>query len=207
MARTPRLSDLQLILLTTACQREDGSLLPPPDSLSAQGARIKKAVAALLKRQLAEEVDVSVGDRAWRIDGERQIGVMITPAGRTIIESQEEKSDKDAQVVHEPTDRNASAAIVSGAISSVGEPKSFAAGLLAANAPSAAPTARVGTKQALLVDMLAREKGASIDELTAATGWLPHTTRAALTGLRKKGHAVDRDRDSGVTRYRILKAA
>ena len=26
--------------------------------------------------------------------------------------------------------------------------------------------------------------------LVAATGWLPHTTRAALTGLRKRGYAV-----------------
>jgi len=37
----------------------------------------------------------------------------------------------------------------------------------------------------------------------AATGWLPHTTRAALTGLRKKGHAIARDRVEGVTRYAI----
>ena len=205
MARIPRLSDLQLILLATACQRDDGSLLPPPDSLGEQGARIKKAVAALLKRQLAEEVGVAVGDRAWRVDGERQIGVIITPAGRAIIESQEEKSDNNIQA--SPTNGNASAISLTDAAITVGTPPSFAAGLLSANALPAAPTARAGTKQALLVDMLAREKGASIDELAAATGWLPHTTRAALTGLRKKGHAVDRDRDSGVTRYRILKAA
>ena len=31
-------------------------------------------------------------------------------------------------------------------------------------------------------------------ELIAATGWLPHTTRAALTGLRKRGYAVGIDR-------------
>ena len=31
-------------------------------------------------------------------------------------------------------------------------------------------------------------------ELVAATGWLPHTTRAALTGLRKRGYAVGIDR-------------
>jgi hypothetical protein len=28
----------------------------------------------------------------------------------------------------------------------------------------------------------------------AATGWLPHTTRAALTGLRKRGFVVSIDR-------------
>ena len=34
----------------------------------------------------------------------------------------------------------------------------------------------------------------TLAELIAATGWLPHTTRAALTGLRKRGYAVGIDR-------------
>lgn len=56
----------------------------------------------------------------------------------------------------------------------------------------------------LIVDLLAREEGATIDQLTAATGWLPHTTRAALTGLRKKGHAVISEKAGGGSRvYRI----
>ena len=33
-----------------------------------------------------------------------------------------------------------------------------------------------------------RKTGATLDDLVEATGWLPHTTRAALTGLRKKGY-------------------
>lgn len=64
-----------------------------------------------------------------------------------------------------------------------------------------------GTKQALIVDLLRREGGASLTELTSATGWLPHTTRAALTGLRKKGHAIARDKVSEETRYRIAAVA
>ena len=35
------------------------------------------------------------------------------------------------------------------------------------------------------------------------TGWLPHTTRAILTGLRKKGLQVEKLKVDGVTRYRI----
>ena len=35
---------------------------------------------------------------------------------------------------------------------------------------------------------------ATIDEIVAATGWLPHTARAALTGLRKRGYAIASDR-------------
>jgi len=44
------------------------------------------------------------------------------------------------------------------------------------------------------VELLQRDRGASIDELIALTGWLPHTTRAALTGLRKCGFATAIDR-------------
>jgi Protein of unknown function (DUF3489) len=42
--------------------------------------------------------------------------------------------------------------------------------------------------------LLARDGGASLDELTAATGWQPHSCRAFLTGLRKKGWAIERGR-------------
>jgi hypothetical protein len=40
--------------------------------------------------------------------------------------------------------------------------------------------------------------------MVAATGWLPHTTRAALTGLRKKGYAIDSDKIDGVPTYRAI---
>jgi DNA-binding transcriptional regulator PaaX len=38
----------------------------------------------------------------------------------------------------------------------------------------------------------------------AATGWQEHSIRAALTGLRKTGHTISRERDDGsATYYRI----
>ncbi|MCK0530677.1 DUF3489 domain-containing protein [Sphingobium agri] len=58
------------------------------------------------------------------------------------------------------------------------------------------------TKAALLLSLLQRPGGAVVAELTEATGWLPHTVRAALTGLRKKGHPVERDTREGRTCYR-----
>ena len=63
------------------------------------------------------------------------------------------------------------------------------------------------TKQALLVAMLERKEGATLDQLVEATSWLPHTTRAALTGLRKKGHVIIRSKDEAGSCYRIVKAA
>ncbi len=44
-----------------------------------------------------------------------------------------------------------------------------------------------------MVALLQRGDGAALAELVSATGWLPHTTRAALTGLRKRGYAVGID--------------
>ncbi len=65
------------------------------------------------------------------------------------------------------------------------------------------PPVRPGTKQALLIDLLKRKKGATIDEIVETLGWLPHTVRAALTRLRQQGFRIERVREDGVSRYRI----
>ncbi len=63
---------------------------------------------------------------------------------------------------------------------------------------------RAGTKQATLIDMLRKPNGASIAQMGAKMGWQPHSVRAALTGLRKHGLAIIRDKtDAGVSVYRI----
>lgn len=53
---------------------------------------------------------------------------------------------------------------------------------------AAAPAYRKGSKKARLVDLLQSPEGASVAHLAATLGWQPHTTRAALTSLRKDGH-------------------
>jgi Protein of unknown function (DUF3489) len=63
------------------------------------------------------------------------------------------------------------------------------------------------TKQALVLGLLQRNEGASVAELVEATGWLPHTTRAALTRLRQGGHELKKERrETGETAYRIAPA-
>jgi Protein of unknown function (DUF3489) len=63
---------------------------------------------------------------------------------------------------------------------------------------------RDGSKQAVLIQLLSRPEGASLDDLIAGTGWLPHTTRAALSGLRRRGYAIERrPADGGRSLYRI----
>ncbi len=66
---------------------------------------------------------------------------------------------------------------------------------------------RAGTKQATLVDMTRTAAGATIAQMGAKTGWQPHSVLAALTGLRKRGVAITREKnDAGVTVYRLAEA-
>jgi uncharacterized protein (UPF0128 family) len=65
------------------------------------------------------------------------------------------------------------------------------------------PPKRV-SKQQLLADLLVRDSGATLHEMVSATGWLPHTTRAALTGLKRKGYALSSDKVDGVRTYRAV---
>lgn len=63
------------------------------------------------------------------------------------------------------------------------------------------------SKADLVLGLLQRPEGATIDQLVAATGWLPHTTRAALTGLKKKGHVITSEKLEGQGRvYRVAAA-
>lgn len=62
------------------------------------------------------------------------------------------------------------------------------------------------TKAHQVLTLLRRQEGATLDELITATGWPPHTTRAALTGLRKKGHAIEKGKRGDATCW-LVKAA
>jgi len=66
-----------------------------------------------------------------------------------------------------------------------------------------APTSKI----AQVTEMLQRSGGATLTELVATTGWLTHTTRASLTGLRKKGYTLDKKSRNGVMVYSIARAA
>ena len=48
------------------------------------------------------------------------------------------------------------------------------------------PTPRTGTKQALMIEMLKRPQGATVEQIAAATGWQHHTIRGAISGALKK---------------------
>lgn len=169
----PKLSDLQLILLTSANQRENGQVLPVPESISGAGPRLKKSLSSLLKRSLVCEIEAAAADQVWREEGGRQFSLVIADAGR--------------------------AALVGGSGDSDGSSTT--------PAPAEAAPTRSPTKQDRVIELLKRQEGATLGELTGATAWLPHTMRAALTGLRKKGMQIDKTKREDVTCYCIRASA
>jgi len=77
---------------------------------------------------------------------------------------------------------------------------------LRADAPGTEPAGGAAaplqtTKRDLVLALLRQAGGASLADITQATGWLPHSTRAALTRLRKKGHAIESRRIGKLTTY------
>lgn len=70
--------------------------------------------------------------------------------------------------------------------------------------PVAPATAKPEKKSDKLISLLKQAGGASLRDIMEATAWLPHSARAMLTGLRKKGFTLDKDKVDGVTRYRII---
>jgi len=168
---TTKLSDLQLVLLSAAAMRDDGSLLPLPDAVASQRSRIQKTLPALLKRSLITEAETTDAARTWREEQDLRTGLFITDAGRAAI--------------------------------GVVEPAA------ASETPADAPVAISPrpTKSAQVLSLLRRDQGATLAELVEATGWLPHTTRAALTGLRKQGHAIGKAKRDTTTCYHLVEAA
>ena len=68
--------------------------------------------------------------------------------------------------------------------------------------PSVAPV-KTG-KRYQLAALLLRDEGATIEQMVVALAWLPHTARAALTGLKKLGYVIDSDKIDGLRTYRAV---
>jgi hypothetical protein len=180
-----KLTDTQLIVLSKAAARDDGLAVVPEGLNKAAAAKLE---ASLVSRKLMREVRSKPGMPAWREDEEgRGTSLVITREGRDAIgiEDSENDSSKEATrtkqrrpgVGQQPSSRHRS--------TKVDEP-------------------RPGSKQALIIKMLSRKAGATLEALVEATTWLPHTTRAALTGLRKRGYTVRLERQDGKpSHYRI----
>ncbi len=191
-----KLTDTQLVILSAAAQREGGAALPLPKSLKIKGGAVTKTLEGLRKKGLLEEQPTAPDTEAWREteDGRRMM-LVITDTGLRAIDSgpDGETRKKSTSKKPQPKKRRGRAASKPSAAKSKGK--------------RSPPAVRPGTKQALLIDLLKRKNGASIDEIVKAIGWQAHSVRGAISGALKKklGLTVNSEPVEGRGRiYRIV---
>lgn len=147
------LTDLQIIMLVTARRRAESNLLLWPRSLAGHEVEIPKAVASLLRRRLIEEVEVADPAGARPSVQKKHFGLVVTEAARALVEVEGgagcETPGADATEVEAVPDSPS---------------------ITAVPLPTATAAIRAGTKQALVIDLLKGEAGASLADLAAATG-------------------------------------
>jgi hypothetical protein len=174
-----KLTDTQTIILSAGAQRPENIALPLPKGLA--GAAAKMAVTKMIEHGWLQEVDANIrrGGPLWRETGAGHgTTLVVTEAGLLAIGI-------------EPVAVKTTAAIRDGAEA---EPE------------VKHPTLRTGTKQALLISMLQRPEGTTMQEIIAATGWQAHSARGAMSGAlgKKLGLVVASTKDDARGRvYRI----
>ena len=159
----PKLSDTQAALLAAAAARSDLRVLPAPETLKLKGAALERTLQALLRRGLiAEAAEHDRPSSGSDTDGaEGELErLVITPAGLDAIGVGAERPAMPARY----------------AFGAAYDPEP----------QSARPRGKLG----VMLDAVSRPEGATLEDLSAAAGWLPHTTRAAITRLRQRGYDV-----------------
>lgn len=196
MSDTKTLTVAQLLILTTASQRPDHMVLPLPPTIRVRGGAQRNLLSALLKMYLVAEVPVDDASIAWRTDraGQRH-GLRITAAGLTAAGVHEDATVETAEVGVETSTEEITAS--TGGDAAAAEER--ASDHVTQEAPPRRPTGKLGE----VLQAISAEAGATLVEITTLTGWLPHTARAAVTGLRKRGFDVALIQQSGRKAYRL----
>ena len=197
-----KLTHRQMTVLSGAAQRDDGAAILPNAMKPASRARLSQT---LMAQDLVREVRTKSKMPIWRRDAAgRPLSLVITRAGKAAIESRKEGATKidekatanrarrrvlgkpaeapgapaNQRTVHRERRQDAKKKIAPSCKERQGRDSKAATKDQASPSPLAwCP--RAGSKQALLISLLMASEGVSLDALVAATGWLPHTVRAA----------------------------
>jgi hypothetical protein len=151
-----KLSDTQLVVLSAACQRPDRSVYPITAKLP--GGALAKVLTSLLNKNLIKEFHAGREDTVWREDKKRgRQTLRATPAAFAALGIEDEGS------------KEASAADEAGAPTKAKATKPMRQ--KSSKRETKPPSTRTGTKQARLIEMLKRSKGATIEEIVKAFDW------------------------------------
>ena len=183
-----KVSDIQAVILSAAAPRDDGAVLPLPETLKIKGGAVDKVVGSLKANGLIDHLGTPRGDDPPPL--------RITPAGLEAIAVETEDGASEGAT---PADTGATSA--DAGVETVEAPAPATGGDRAATptkrkakakaakrgtaAPADKPMPRSGTKQAQMIEMLKRPEGATVEQIAAATGWQHHTIRGAIGGALK----------------------
>jgi hypothetical protein len=171
----PKLTDTQLVILSAAARRGDGAALPLPDTLKVRGGAATNVLKSLLKNGLVAEQPAARGVETWRQTGDGEgVTLAITDAGLQAIGVEPDQETKTQAAADQGQDKSRR------------RPTSREVADPTAKVVRSSTMVRPGTKHALLIDLLRRKDGASIDEIVSATRWQPHSVRGAISGALKK---------------------
>jgi Protein of unknown function (DUF3489) len=202
-----KLSDTQLLILSSASQRADHVALLPANL---KGSAAKKVVDRLLNEKLLQELRAKDDMPVWRRgEDNRSYSLRITKAGLKAIEVKDvaEAPDNVAADSDEVTAADASREAKSG--ERPGRAKRSGAkkaAAVSARATKASPDrAKPDSKQDKIVALLQRPEGATLDVLVKETQWQKHSVRGFLAGTVRKKLKLPllSEKIDGVRTYRI----
>jgi len=164
MAKTTiTLTDHQRAVLTMAAYSTNLLAWPLPKHLKLSKGSTTIVVRGLLRKELVEERPALGNDPVWR---EREDGkaltLVVTKAGLAAV----------GMTPADASDERAADTAECGPTAAISE--------------SQRPMPRAGSKLAMLVTLLSRDEGATVEEMAAATGWQPHTVRGVMSGALAK---------------------
>ena len=202
-----RMSEAQRSMLQAAIAREDRILQPPA---KARGAAVEAFISGLIEAGWVKEVKAAKGVPVWRSDATsgEVYALKLTSNGVKAVRAASDATNGDKNgSVQAATKLVATKVITRRAKPDHEEPAAATPEKPVGELSSTTARApRADSKLGRVVEMLRADAGATIGELTTATGWLEHTTRAALTGLRHRGYVLGltkQERD-GASVYRIV---
>jgi len=160
-----KLTDSQLVILSSAANRDGGAILPLAKSVKLNKGAATLVLKSLLKQKLVVEQPARNESQSWREDKQnRRFALAITPAGLAAIGADAKADAKPAPRAHKPAP-------------TVGKAKQV---------KKDAPPVRGGSKLSILIELLSRKNGATLEDAAKATGWQHHSIRGAMSGALKK---------------------